>query len=325
MPLPRQIASRRPLRLLATTAGIAALLHLAVRSAAFLVPAERSSANGTSSDLKRRGALAATVTGSFGSILEPAPARAEQAWQLKLPRTWRVLEQNQQPPPEIKKPTCLVSAGNPDVGGDVVVLRIPLSTAADDPNAASSKDMISYFSTPIGQKPPVTIGKAVDAIVASQKTLVGLVKFSYDGKAVDRTRNGRRYVSYDFENSVCLGMVTKGTNGDTCSAPEDGSPLPLFERQHSILMTVTDEGAAAAGQKDPTYYLWLLDVSAPVGTSKTEGPLAEAVKEITGSFLLADEDTLEAARTVEVTKEQMEQLKDMQAKGALPQDRPYVS
>lgn len=327
MPLPRPAAPRRPLRLLAAGAGLAALLQLAApRISAFLAPAERSSATDAAlPDLKRRGAVAATLAGSFGSLLTPLPARAEQAWQLQLPRTWRVLEQNQIPPPEVIKPTAIVSAGNPDAGGDLVVLRVPLSTAASDPNAATSKDLISYFAAPSGQKPPVSIEKAQEAIVSSQKTQIGLVKFALSGKAEEKINNGQRYISYQFENSVCPGQVTKGSKADTCNAPEDGSELPFYDRRHSIVMTVTDEGAKAAGKKDPVYYLWLLDVSGPNTGKNGWGALAEAEKDITGSFLLADEQTLEKARTVDVTPEQMKALKEMQEKGKLPQDRPNFS
>jgi len=36
-------------------------------------------------------------------------------------RTWRTFEQNPQPPPEVKKATALVVAGNPEQGAGIVM------------------------------------------------------------------------------------------------------------------------------------------------------------------------------------------------------------
>lgn len=263
-------------------------------------------------------ALVASSSGPFASLLAPQPAFAEQAWQVKLPRNWQMFEQNNQPPPEVKSPVALVVAGNPDQGGELVVLRVPLSTAAGDPNAAASKDLIDYFN-----KGSTSAQKAVDALAASQKSQPGLTKFAFIGKPIEETRSNRRYLRYEYESSTCQGMVTKGVKGDTCEAPEDNSPLPLYERRHSITITVTDEGAAAAGQKDPTYFLWLLDASGPAGeANKDWGELEKAVKEVSSSFELADEATLEQRRTVEVTPEELEVIKQMQEAGFIQVEAP---
>ncbi|CAJ1330582.1 unnamed protein product [Effrenium voratum] len=107
-------------------------------------------------------------------------------------------------------------------------------------------------------------------------------------------------------------------------AVQDNSELPLYERRHKILLTVTDEGATKAGVKDdPTYYLWLLDVSGPAAESRNNwGQLSEAVSEVADSFLISDDEKqLESARTAEVSKEQLEELKKLQEEGSLPQDR----
>ncbi|CAJ1372688.1 unnamed protein product [Effrenium voratum] len=284
---------------------------------AFLAPKEAPT-------VPRRLGLLAPVAGvaaagfSFGE-----PARAEQGWQLKLPRTWRTFEQNNQPAPEVKTPTALVVAGNPEQGGELVVLRVPLSTDPKDPNAKGTKDLISYFTTPVDAKASVPVPKAAEVVASSQKTSPGLLKWEYLEKPTEKINFKRRYIKYDYESSLCPGVVSKGVKGDTCMAVQDNSELPLYERRHKILLTVTDEGATKAGVKDPTYYLWLLDVSGPAAESRNNwGQLSEAVSEVADSFLISDDEKqLESARTAEVSKEQLEELKKLQEEGSLPQDR----
>ena len=106
-----------------------ALLVLLCLGPAFIAPAGQA-------ELPRRqlAPLLAAVA------LQPAAVRAEQGWQLKLPRTWRTFEQNAQPPPDVKKAAALVVAGNPEQGGELVVLRVPLSLDPSDPNAQGNKD-----------------------------------------------------------------------------------------------------------------------------------------------------------------------------------------
>ncbi|CAE7614691.1 unnamed protein product, partial [Symbiodinium pilosum] len=74
---------------------------------AFLPPASSNEAT-----LPRRGALLATSALLAAPAVEPA--RAEVGWQIKLPKTWRAFEQNEMPPPGVKKSTALVVAGNPE-------------------------------------------------------------------------------------------------------------------------------------------------------------------------------------------------------------------
>lgn len=294
---PRSSLLRRPVGLLAAGAALAALLrfvsqpHRAAGRAAFSAPG-------------RRKALAAAGAGtlSYGSPAPPSYAQQvpqQQAWQLKLPRSWRMLEQNEQPSPEVKVPVTLVVAGNVELGADLVVARVPLSTAAGDPNAPDNKALIDYFTTPAGKTPSISIEKAINGILVSQKGSMGLQRFQMIGKPSERaTGTGkRRYISYDFEDSICPGVVQQGVKGNTCQNPEDGSTVPFFDRRHGIIITVTDEGAIAAGQKDPTYYLWLLDISGPLEVAKNDwGELKQAVTEIANSFELGDEARLESKR-----------------------------
>eukprot|EP00439_Symbiodinium_sp_Y106_P009576 s567_g1.t1 len=293
--------------------ALCALALLCVWPQTFLAP-------GTSNEggLPRRGALFAT---SALLAAPTEPARAEVGWQIKLPKTWRAFEQNEMPPPGVKKSTALVVAGNPEQGGELVVLRVPLSTDPNDPNSKGTKDLINYFSQYEG-KPSVPINKAVDVVASSQKTGRGMVKFSELGSPSDKVFRTRRYVTYDYEASICPGVVTQGVGGTSCTEPQDSSEIPLFERRHRIVITVTDEGAAKAGEKDPTNWLWLLDISGPAAESRNDwGQLKEAVTEVADSFLLSsDEKVLEDARTSELTPEQMEEFKKLQAEGKLPED-----
>lgn len=312
---PRSSLLRRPVGLLAAGAVLAAFLRLvsqphraAGRAAAFAAPG-------------RRKALAAAGAGTLGCgspLLPASPSYAQQvpqqqAWQLKLPRSWRMFEQNEQPPPEVKVPVTLVVAGNIELGADLVVARVPLSTAAGDPNAPDNKALIDYFTTPAGKTPSISIEKAINGILVSQKGQMGLQRFQIIGKPSERAPGKRRYITYDFEDSICPGVVQQGVKGNTCQNPEDGSTVPFFDRRHGITITVTDEGAIAAGQKDPTYYLWLLDISGPLEVAKNDwGDLSQAVKEIANSFELGDETKLEAKRnqTIEAQSGIFDKMKE---------------
>ncbi|CAK8988311.1 unnamed protein product [Durusdinium trenchii] len=255
--------------------------------------------------------------------LGSSPVRAEQGWQLKLPRTWRTFEQNAQPPPDVKKATALVVAGNPNQGAELVVLRVPLSLDPADPNAKLNQDLVKFFTTKTDQKSSVSVDSAAYVLASSQKTAPGLTKWEFLEKPSEKVLYKRRYIKYDYEASICPGVVTKGSKGDTCMAIEDTSELPLYERRHRILFTVTDEGASARGEKDPTYYIWLLDISGPASDARNNwGELKEAITEVADSFLLSDsEQELEKARTAEVTPEQLKALEQLKKEGALPEER----
>lgn len=299
--------------------GVAALLLLALGVApGFLLPEVPQGA------LPRRSlGLAAALPGLLGTLQAPQIARAEQGWQLKLPRTWRTFEQNAQPPPEVKKATALVVAGNPEQGGELVVLRVPLSLDPNDPNAKSNKDLVSYFTSGLDKQPSVPTAKAAEVVTSSQKTAPGLIKWNFLEQPAEKVIYGRRYLKYDYEASICPGVVTKGSKGDTCMAIEDTSELPLYERRHRVLLTVTDEGATARGEKDPTYYIWLLDISGPAQEARDNwGVLKEAVTEVADSFVISeDEKTLEKARTAEITPEQLKALEQLKKEGALPEEK----
>jgi len=262
--------------------------------------------------------LAAAVTGLLPPLAAaPVPARAEQAWQLRLPRTWRTFSQTPAPPPDVKRPTALVVAGNPELGGELVVLRVPLPSDPKDPNAAASADLVRYFATPSDKKPSVKIEKVVDAVAQSQKTSPGLIKFGLLGSPFERTAGGRRYVRYEYEASLCQGLVQKGVNGDQCTRPETGEDLLPFNRRHAITLTVTPEDTSGASRVD---YLWLLDVSGPLDAEGWKA-VSEQVETASQSFELGSEEQLERDRTAEITPEQLEALKELQKAGLLPQDR----
>lgn len=265
----------------------------------------------------RRDTLAGAVAASLAGLVPPltlssSPAHAEQPWQLKLPRSWKLFSQTPMPPKGVVQSVALIVAGNPVEGGELVVLRVPLSIAAGDPNAEDSKKLIEYFSTPDGKGSSVKGAQVVDVVAKSQKSSPGLQKFALAGSPVESVKGGRRYVRYEYESSICQGQVKFASSGDTCVAPEDDSPLPLFERRHAITLTVTSEDTN--GQ---TNYLWLLDVSAPSDKWKD---LTEPIQEVSGSFELGTEDQLEKDRTVELTKEQLDALKELEKAGKLPKD-----
>jgi len=235
------------------------------------------------------------------------PARAEQAWQLKLPRAWRVVLQNQQPPPEMRIPTTLVAAGNADQGGELSVVRAPLNTDKADKNFAAAKDLVDYFSA----TPAASIDKAVDAVLVSIKNDPGLSKFTMAVKPSVQTKAGARYVDFTYESSLCAppGVVTKGVKGDICQSMQDNSELPLVGRRNKIIMTVINEGTAKA----PLWYLWLVNIA---GDGQGDwGRVSEAVNEISSSFLVGDPDALEKAMTVEVTPEQRKAITEMNDQG----------
>ncbi|CAK9092091.1 unnamed protein product [Durusdinium trenchii] len=181
------------------------------------------------------------------------------------------------PPPDVKKATALVVAGNPNQGAELVVLRVPLSLDPADPNAKLNQDLVKFFTTKTDQKSSVSVDSAAYVLASSQKTAPGLTKWEFLEKPSEKVLYKRRYIKYDYEASICPGVVTKGSKGDTCMAIEDTSELPLYERRHRILFTVTDEGASARGEKDPTYYIWLLDISGPASDARNNwGELKEA-------------------------------------------------
>jgi len=237
----------------------------------------------------------------------PLPAFAQQAWQLQLPRTWQTLSQEQPPPPGVRKPVALVVAGNEEQGGELVVLRVPLSTDPRDPNAAASKDLIGYFSTAPGKTPSVKQQKVVDAVVQSQKTSPGITKFDLTGPPTEAIKGTRRYVYYDYESSICQGEVVRGSKRDRCERPDNGQEIPLLDRHHAITLTVANEGQEGN-------FLWLLDVSGPSENWKN---VTEAATTIKNSFELGSEDTLEKDRTLELTKDQIEALKTLKEAGQL--------
>eukprot|EP00913_Durusdinium_trenchii_P027231 g25549.t1 len=258
--------------------------------------------------------------------LGSSPVRAEQGWQLKLPRRGR----------DGGMATALVVAGNPNQGAELVVLRVPLSLDPADPNAKLNQDLVKFFTTKTDQKSSVSVDSAAYVLASSQKTAPGLTKWEFLEKPSEKVLYKRRYIKYDYEASICPGVVTKGSKGDTCMAIEDRiwllrivrydtSELPLYERRHRILFTVTDEGASARGEKDPTYYIWLLDISGPASDARNNwGELKEAITEVADSFLLSDsEQELEKARTAEVTPEQLKALEQLKKEGALPEDREH--
>jgi len=305
---------RRPVGFLAAGALLAAFLRLVSQP-------PRAAGRTAFSAPGRRKALAAAGAGTLGcgNLLLPASpsyaqqAPLQQAWQLKLPRSWRMFEQNEQPPPEVKMPATLVVAGNMELGADLVVLRVPLSTAAGDPNAPDNKALIDYFTTPAGKTPTVPIEKAINGMLVSHKGQMGLQRFQMIRNPSEKAPGKRRYINYDFEDSICPGVVQQGVKGNSCTNPQDGSAVPFFDRRHGITITVTDEGAIAAGQKDPTYYLWLLDISGPLDATKNDwGDLAQAVKEVASSFELGDEAKLETKRnqTIEAQSGIFDKMKE---------------
>mmetsp|Transcript_34139 Transcript_34139/g.98297 ORF Transcript_34139/g.98297 Transcript_34139/m.98297 type:complete len:325 (+) Transcript_34139:27-1001(+) len=299
---------RRPLSAFAALLGVAVLLGLLAGRLPAYVP---------SSPPGRRGALGAGAAAGLAGLAPPLtlgslPARAEQPWQLQLPRTWRSFSQTPQPPPGELKPAALVVAGNPEIEGELAVLRVPLSSDPKDPNAAATKDLVKYFSAPAGQSPGVGAEKVVEAVAASQRTTPRLTKFALVGKPVEQTKGNRRYVRYEYESSLCQGNLVQGVNGNVCQRPESEELEPTLDRRHTITLTVTPEDTKGA-----TNFLWLLDVSGP---SKAWDALSEEVGTVSGSFELGTEEQLERDRTADVTKEQLEALKELQKAGKLPQD-----
>jgi len=262
----------------------------------------------------RRGALAAATAAGLAGLappllLAPAPARAEQAWQVQLPRAWRTFSQTPAPPDGVKRPAALVVAGNAEKGGEMVVLRVPLDPNAKDPKTAQqAKDVIAYFAA--GDKPtPVPMSKVVDAIVTSQKSQPGLTSFELVGTPTEQIKLGRRYVRFEFQDTICQGSITKASSGDKCFRPDgqggDGDELPFLTTRHRITLTATNEGGE-------TTFCWLIDVSGPPEGWKA---MDDMITTVSDSFELGSEEQLEKDRTKEVTKEQLEALKQLDKAG----------
>eukprot|EP00929_Paragymnodinium_shiwhaense_P009367 TRINITY_DN113512_c0_g1_i1.p1 TRINITY_DN113512_c0_g1~~TRINITY_DN113512_c0_g1_i1.p1 ORF type:complete len:342 (+),score=103.94 TRINITY_DN113512_c0_g1_i1:82-1107(+) len=242
----------------------------------------------------RRAALATAGAAGFlqSALGEPQKALAAadpQAWQLKLPRSWNIVQQNQPPPPGDNRGVALIVAGDQLAAGEAVVLRVPLVEApGEDASAKKSRsDLIKYFTTAPGVKPSVTQAQAVDALAVSQKTQPGLTKFDV-GKIVETTRGNGRYIRYDYESSVCAGgSIVKGAGGkDRCEAPDGtGQDLGFVDRKHAITMTVIKEGDVNV--------LWFADISAPTQSFKSLEPV---VNDMSDSFLVADPEELNKAQ-----------------------------
>jgi len=262
---------------------------------------------------------ASTLFGAGAVLGAPKMARAEQPWQLQLPRTWRTFSQTPPPPPGVRAPVALVVAGNPIQGGELFVLRVPLQTEGTDKTAQSGRDLVEYFSTPVGKTPKTPQSAVVEAVASSQRTQAGLSNFKLVGSPTERIKDNRRYVRYEYESVICQGTIVKGVNKDRCEAPEDGSELEFLDRRHAITLTVTPEDTK--GTPNEIQYLWVLDVSAPTAAW---GNLTEPIATVSDSFELASEDLLEKQRTKEVTPEQMKVLEEMNRLGILPKDGESV-
>lgn len=262
----------------------------------------------------RRDLMLAAATAS-AVLGVPQSARAEQAWQLQLPRTWRTFSQTPPPPPGVRAPVALVVAGNPVQGGELFVLRVPLQTEGQDQTAKYGQNLVEYFSTPVGKTPKTPMSDAVEAVASSQRTQAGLVSFKLIGSPQEKIKDGRRYLKYEYESVLCQGTIVKGVNKDRCEAPEDGAELELLDRRHAITLTVTPEDTK--GTPNEIQYLWVLDISAPTAAW---GNLTEPITTVSESFELASEDVLEKARTVELTPNQLKVLEEMNKRGILPKD-----
>ncbi|CAK0839391.1 unnamed protein product, partial [Prorocentrum cordatum] len=254
----------------------------------------------------RRRALAAASVGLVPLSGGAPPAQAEQGWQLSLPRSWKVFSQTAAPPPGAPpKPTALVVAGDIQGGGEMTVLRVPLSTAPGAPDPEGARRLIEYFETPVGVAPKVDKAQAVEVVSSSQRQQVGLTDFQMLGQPNETIKDGRRYLSYEFENSVCLGNVVESSNGRRCERSDaPGEALEFFSRRHVIKLTVSDEGVKGPGKVS---YLWMLDSSGPAGEKFQD--VAEVIDTLKSTFQLGDEQQLERDRTVELTPSQLEALK----------------
>lgn len=251
---------------------------------AYALPA-RASAPTSAEPPGRRAALAAAGLAGLGGTWSPAPARAEIAWQLKLPRSWQVFSTSDQPPPGERKPVALVVAGNAEQGGELTVLRVPIDTSDASPDKPGSTALVKYFS---GQKPGASKNDVVEALARSQKTVQGQTKFALVGGPVETVRNGRRYIRYDYESAICQGSLEKGVKVDRCVVPETGEELPQLERTHSVTLTVDQEEGDT---------LWFVDISAPT----VNWPNAKAaIDDLAMSFEVGDPERLEKERTAAI-------------------------
>jgi len=167
------------------------------------------------------------------------------------------------------------------------------------------KDVIAYFAA--GDKtPPVPMSKVVDAIAASQKSQPGLTDFSLVGTPTEKIKGGRRYVRFEFQDTLCQGTITKASSGDKCIRPDDeNEELPFLTTKHRITLTATNEGGE-------TTFCWLIDVSSP---PERFADLNDALTTVSDSFELGSEEQLEKDRTADITKEQLEALKQLEKAG----------
>lgn len=266
---------------------IGAALSLTLGFAPISAPAEQVGGNGELPRRSRRETLAAGVAASVSAgLIAPPPAVAEVAWQLKQPRDWQIFSQTPQPPPGDMKPAALVVAGRPDAGGELVVLRVPLDTSGGSPNAAAAKNLVGFFSSPSTAK----VGDAVEAVASSQRSAPTITKFDLVGGIEERVSSGRRYVRYDYDSLVCPGVITKGSKGNICGAPDNGEEILQQARRHAITFTVINE-ANPSGATTPV--LWLVDISAP----SEAWPYAQAtIADLEKSFEVGNADQLEKDR-----------------------------
>lgn len=239
--------------------------------------------------------MLAGATAVAAGFLPPAlftatPAAAELAWQLKQPRDWQIFSQTPQPPPGDMRPAALVVAGRPDAGGELVVLRVPLDTNPKSPNAAAAKNLVDYFSTPVGQATKVPMKDAVEAVASSQRTSPQLTKFALVGLMEEQVQKGKRYVRYEYDSLVCPGIIRRGTQSDSCEVPDTGEQVDQFGRRHAIRFTVVKEDNPTGPPQD---VLWLVDISAP----SEAWPYAQVpIGELISSFEVGSAEDLEKDR-----------------------------
>lgn len=246
----------------------------------------------------RRNVLASTgvavLAGLLPSVLLGSdPASAEpQAWQLKFPKSWVLYQRNDQPAPGDNKPTALIVAGDNAGAGELVVLRVPLvpSNGMDVETAKGQKTLLSYFGTPSDKTPTLKMSEAIDALYASQKTTPGLTQCALVGKPAESIRNGNRYIRYEYESTLCQGIIVKGAGGkDRCESDKDGEAgkeIPQLSRRHLITMTVVQEAEA----KVPV--LWFVDMSTP---TKSFESLSPVLNDVSSSFEINSAETLSKA------------------------------
>lgn len=218
------------------------------------------------------------------------PARAEQAWQLKLPQAWKVFSQTPQPPAGQNTPAALVVAGDEAGAGELVVLRVPLVVdGTTDPDAGNKQKLVNYFAN----DPKTSRKDAVDALVATQKQQNGLTRFDLNEKSDEKVKGAGRYIRYDYDSSTCTGAIVNGAGGKMLCQKENGDALNVLNRHHGVTMTVVQEVDA----KVPV--LWVLDLSAP---SESWESFQKVAKDLGDSFDVASEAQLEKDRSGYVEK-----------------------